>query len=102
MDAYDLSKITADHFSKFLNQTLDIYFTETQTVPSVLTKVTSLNSYTPLERGPFSIEFQTGGDHAYRQQGIYRIAHPELGDIELFLVPIAPDANGMRYEAVFS
>lgn len=102
MDAYDLSKITADNFSKYLNQTLDVHFTETQIVPSVLTRVTLLNSYTPLERSPFSLEFQTDGDHTYRPQGIYQIAHPDIRNIEVFLVPIGPDPKGMRYEAVFS
>lgn len=33
-------------------------------------------------------------------QGIYRLEHPALGPIELFIVPIGPDAVGMRYQAV--
>ncbi|CAG5072645.1 hypothetical protein DYBT9623_04226 [Dyadobacter sp. CECT 9623] len=102
MEAYDLSTITADDFSKYMNQTFDVYFAETQIVPSALTRVTRLSSYTPLERGPFSLELQTSGDHAPRPQGIYRIAHPEIGNIEVFLVPVGTDVKGMRYEAVFS
>ena len=94
--------MTADDFSKYKDQTLDVYFSETQIVPSVLTRVTRLSSYTPLERGPFSLEFQTSGDHSHRPQGIYKIAHPDIRNIEVFLVPIGPDAKGMRYEAVFS
>ena len=35
-------------------------------------------------------------------QGIYPIAHPSLGAMELFLVPIQGDASGRRYEAVFN
>jgi hypothetical protein len=35
-------------------------------------------------------------------QRIYRLQHEELGQLELFLVPIGPDADGMCYEAVFS
>ena len=35
-------------------------------------------------------------------QRIYRIHHDELGALELFLVPIGPDPDGMLYEAVFS
>jgi hypothetical protein len=34
-------------------------------------------------------------------QGIRRLAHAELGELEPFLVPIGPDAVGMRYQAVF-
>lgn len=35
-------------------------------------------------------------------QGIYRITHAVLGELELFLVPIGPQADGMGYEAVFT
>lgn len=34
-------------------------------------------------------------------QGIQRLAHAQLGEMSLFLVPIGPDAVGMRYQAVF-
>jgi hypothetical protein len=35
-------------------------------------------------------------------QMIYTVTHPSLGAMDLFLVPIGPDAQGMRYEAVFT
>jgi hypothetical protein len=35
-------------------------------------------------------------------QGIYRLELPERGHAELFVVPIGPDGDGMRYEAVFN
>jgi hypothetical protein len=35
-------------------------------------------------------------------QRIYRTEHGALGAFDLFLVPIGPDADGMRYEAVFT
>lgn len=35
-------------------------------------------------------------------QGNCRVAHPALPALELFLVCIGPDAQGMRYEAVFT
>jgi hypothetical protein len=34
-------------------------------------------------------------------QQIRRVEHPSLGSMEIFLVPIGPDASGMQYEAVF-
>jgi len=36
------------------------------------------------------------------QQGIYTLHHPRAFEMTLFLVPIGPNAQGMRYEAVFS
>lgn len=35
-------------------------------------------------------------------QRIYAVRHPSFGALELFLVTIGPDAEGMRYEAIFT
>jgi len=35
-------------------------------------------------------------------QGIYRIDHPVINGLDVFLVPIGKDNKGMKYEAVFS
>ena len=51
----------------------------------------------PGGRAPFSLVFQ-GGPVPPLPQRIYRVEHPELGAIDIFLVPIGPD----RYEAVFT
>ena len=52
-------------------------------------------------RAPFSLVFRDpGGRHL--PQRIYRLEHADLGAFDLFLVPIGPDAQGMRYEAVFA
>jgi hypothetical protein len=49
----------------------------------------------------FSLVF-TGRASPWLPQGTYRLIHPQLRERDLFLVPIGPDAAGMRYEAVFS
>ncbi len=36
------------------------------------------------------------------EQRIHRVQHPEFAPLDLFLVCIGPDAQGMRYEAVFT
>jgi hypothetical protein len=51
----------------------------------------------PGGRAPFSLVFK-GGPSPPLPQRIYRVEHDELGAVEIFLVPIAPD----RYEAVFT
>jgi len=63
-----------------------------------LTEVTD-HSTSQLEQ--FSLIF-TGVPSPWLQQGSYKLAHPQLSDCELFLVPLGPDATGMRYQAVFS
>lgn len=50
---------------------------------------------------PFSAYFRGPRSPVLPQQ-IYPMKHDRLGTVELFLVPIGPDAHGMRYEAVFN
>ena len=35
-------------------------------------------------------------------QATFRLTHPALGEIDVFLVPLQPDARGPIYEAVFN
>ena len=35
-------------------------------------------------------------------QAIYRLEHAALGPMDVFLVPIGRDAEGVRYEAIFN
>ena len=52
-------------------------------------------------RRAFSLVFR-GPRDAPVPQRIYRVEHDRLGAFDLFLVPIGPDGEGMRYEAVFT
>lgn len=54
-----------------------------------------------LERVPFSLLFR-GPREPVLAQRIYPLVHDELGRFELFLVPVAQDDDGTRYEAVFT
>ena len=49
----------------------------------------------------FSLIF-TGIATPWLEQRIYKLIHPQMGECELFLVPLGPDAAGMRYQAAFS
>ena len=55
----------------------------------------------PTGRLPFSLEFLAPASDVL-PQAIYRVDHAELGALDLFLVPVARDADGVRYEAVFT
>lgn len=52
-------------------------------------------------RAPFALVFVGGRDAAFPQR-MYPVEHDGVGRFDLFLVPIGPDAEGMRYEAVFT
>lgn len=52
-------------------------------------------------RGPgFSLTFEAPAEPALPQR-IYRLEHPQLDAMDLFLVPVARTAAGLHYEAVF-
>jgi hypothetical protein len=53
-------------------------------------------------RAPFSVVFRGGPRTRHLPQQIYDLTHPELGTLSIFIVPIGPDSEGMRYEAVFT
>lgn len=52
-------------------------------------------------RQPFSLTFR-GPSNPVLAQRIYALENETLGTLEIFLVPIGPDKQGMQYEAVFS
>lgn len=49
----------------------------------------------------FSLVWRGPRDAALPQR-IYTVSHPALGDMPLFLVTLGADAEGTRYEAVFT
>jgi hypothetical protein len=53
-------------------------------------------------RTPFSLFFRGGSPTHHLPQRIYDLRHPVLGTLSIFIVPIGPDAEAMRYEAVFT
>ncbi len=52
-------------------------------------------------REPFSLEFR-GPLDPQLGQATYQLVHAELGSLAVFLVPVARDAEGMRYQAIFA
>jgi hypothetical protein len=57
--------------------------------------------HTAPKQEQFSLRFR--GDHAqvFPQQ-LYAMKHEEMGEFELFLVPVGRDDSGTIYEAVFN
>ncbi len=51
------------------------------------------------ERLQFSLVFHGGPGLT---QGTHQLTHAELGDLDLFLVPIGRDGEVVRYEAAFA
>ena len=52
-------------------------------------------------RVPFSLLFRGPGEPVLPQR-IYSLRHDALGALEIFIVPVARQPDGMRYEAIFA
>ncbi len=66
-----------------------------------LTSVTTRGTAVPEGgRQPFSVVMH-GPLEPVLPQCTYRFEHPATGPFDMFIVPLGPDREGMRYEAVF-
>ena len=54
-----------------------------------------------MREAPFSLVLR-GPRAPLLPQATYALMHPRLGRVEVFLVPIAQDAQAARYEATFN
>lgn len=54
------------------------------------------------KRTPFSLLFTETEPDGHLPQQTVTLSHPEMGEFPLFIVPLGPKAEGMRYEAVFT
>ena len=52
-------------------------------------------------RAPFSLLFR-GPTEPVLPQRIYRLEHQAVGALDIFIVPVARDASGVHYEAIFA
>ena len=97
-----LERFEVGTFAPRLGETFRIRTAGSQWTELTLTEATALGEGAPAEgrRVPFSIVFRGPLDPALPQR-TYQVEHEGIGAFELFLVPIGPDSEGMRYEAVF-
>ncbi len=54
-----------------------------------------------LRHVPFSLLFRTAPGVGV-EQGMYRFSHAVLGELDIFVVPVGADEEGMRLEAIFN
>ena len=90
---------TIEIFERQLNTKFRMHYGDSQTAELQLISVTDVGSSERQKQ--FSLLFQ-GPYEAPILQGTYRVEHDELGALDLFLVPIGRDKEGVRYEAVFN
>jgi hypothetical protein len=86
-------------FSRYLNTSFRISLGESNSVEAVLNTVNDLQLSPQQER--FAIIFR-GPREPILNQAMYRFEHDEMGEFNLFIVPIRQDDDGTFYEAVFN
>jgi|SRR5579872_1543848 len=86
-------------FSECLHTVFHLAHPGGEEVALELISVTEIDSAPRQEQ--FSVMFRGPNAPSLKQQ-MHPLRHDKLGDLTLFLVPVGPDSEGLRYEAVFN
>lgn len=93
--------LTLQHFAGHVNETFPAALNEGE-VPFVLVEARNLPAtFRDTVRAPFSLLFRNTSSFLFPQQ-IYRMRHPSLGEVGIFLVPVAREREGFLYQALFN
>src|SRR5262245_31274225 len=96
--------LTEEEFSKHVNT--KYCFQAGESVGPVELELTEVRSYPSRDHEQSGMErfsaFFHGPADSFLEQKVYSVEHEEMGQFDLFLVPVAKDATGFSYEAVFN
>ena len=93
------ASLTHEEFSKNANTKFQVQVDENTHVELELIAVSELKLYPQQEE--FALQFR-GPLNIYLGQGGHNFTHDQMGQFELFIVPIKQDEQGFYYEAVFN
>ncbi len=99
-----LETLNKSSFSEHLGEKFRLHPGSSNVVEVELIEVSDAGSGSSRAQGrrdPFSIVFR-GPHDSPLGQGTYKVEHGKMGAVDLFLVPIGPDKDGLCYEAVFN
>ena len=98
-----LDRLTVETFTPHVGETFHLRLSDTERMPVTLigAEASANHGMTGSARAPFSLLFRPPQGQVPPQR-TYRVEHERIGTLEIFLVPITPDAQGPRLEAVFS
>jgi len=97
----DLAAVRQEQFAACLDQDFEIVFPD-GVLPVKLIEAKQWGPDQPPNiRQPFSITFRAKRNLRL-PQGAYKMRNSNLGEMDIFLVQIAADANSSRFEAVFN
>ena len=98
-----LDKLSSADFLPYLHQPFRIRLEGLEPIELELVSVTeSGDSPRAGQRRPFSLQFLGPVSPKYLLQRTYALEHAQMGLLELFIVPLGPENQRMRYEAIFN
>jgi len=102
MSGRDLATLTVADFAALVGEGFALAAADARSLTLVLRAARELeHGRDGAARAPFALTFAGPAEPLLAQQ-IVPLEHPALGRLELFLVPLGRDADGVRYEAIFS
>lgn len=95
-----LNQLRAEDFEPLVGQSLAVECLH-GTVDCELTAVSRLPPHALRDQPPFALMLRAPPGRPF-DQGMVALAHPVHGRLEVFIVPLGPDAAGLRYEITFN
>ena len=93
--------LQVDSFAQHANTTFEVLFSD-GAMPLTLIDIQPLaNHAANTMRAPFSLIFKSSIQHVL-PQNTYRVRDPNRGEVDMFLVPLGRDAQGVTYQAVYN
>jgi hypothetical protein len=98
-----LEAVTADDFTPHVGAIFTLRTDDGGELSLTLAEVRRLGQSGVLGQGrsPFALEFDGPPDVPLSQR-IYALTQPEMGTLEIFLVPVGANADKRMYEAIFA
>lgn len=92
--------VTLAHFEPLVGSQFLLRLDDEGTLPAQLIEARAVRQGSSDVRPPFSLTFE-GPAEPMLPQRTYRVEHPALDAMDIFLVPVARTTTGLHYQAVF-
>ncbi|MFA6116975.1 MAG: hypothetical protein WC729_23450 [Sphingomonas sp.] len=89
-----------EDFEPHVGTTFSIVAEGLPPLPMLLEEIKALKHNSQDLRAPFDLIFR--GNDELLPQGLYQFRHDAIGDVAIFIVPVAKGADGVRYCATFN
>ncbi|CAM5350644.1 hypothetical protein MAUB1S_06055 [Mycolicibacterium aubagnense] len=94
--------VTLSHFAGCVGSAFDLDLGESSVVLTLAEARPLPETGLPgIRRSPFSLMFRSGSQVVLPQK-LYKLKNATLGRLEIFLVPVARDKEGIVYQAIFN